>query len=125
MDPPRLNLVVLRSPNLDRAETFYQALGIMFSREKHGTGPEHLAAVLGDAASGELVFEIYPQRDAMSTRDVRVGFAVASLEALVAVATATGGTLVSPISESPWGLRAVVADPDGHRVELSQITKAA
>ena len=46
MNEPHLNLVVLRSADLGRAEFFYRLLGITFSREKHGNGPEHLAAVL-------------------------------------------------------------------------------
>src|SRR5262245_30067687 len=117
---PRLNLMVLRSSDLDRAEKFYQALGLTFAREKHGDGPEHLAAVLG-----EVVFEIYPQRGDASTGDVRVGFVVTSLERTLTTVIACGGTLVSPASESPWGLRAVVADPDGHRVELLQTTESA
>jgi len=38
-----LNLIVLRSADLDRAAQFYSRLGIVFSRERHGSGPEHLA----------------------------------------------------------------------------------
>lgn len=116
----RLNLVVLRSPDLDRAETFYRSLGINFAREKHGRGPEHLAAVLGD-----VVFEIYPQTGEQGTLEVRLGFRVISLEAALARGIANGGTIVSPATQSPWGLRAVLADPDGHRVELLETTELA
>lgn len=41
--PPLLNLVVIRSVDLDRAEKFYNALGLLFERHSHGIGPEHLA----------------------------------------------------------------------------------
>ena len=38
-----LNLVVIRASDLERAARFYAALGIRLSRERHGSGPEHLA----------------------------------------------------------------------------------
>ncbi len=120
MAAPRLNLIVVRSSDLSRAEAFYGALGIAFSREKHGNGPEHLAAVLG-----EVVFEIYPGRDEASTRDVRVGFRVASLEEVLAMVNANGGEIVSAPQQTQWGVQAVVADPDGRRVELLQMTESA
>lgn len=39
-----LNLVVIRTVDLDRAEHFYGLLGLRFVRHSHGSGPEHLAA---------------------------------------------------------------------------------
>jgi lactoylglutathione lyase len=108
-----LNLVVLRCPDLARAQTFYSALGLPLQREQHGKGPEHLAAELGEA-----VFEIYPLGDSESTLGVRVGFRVPKVADAVAAALSNGGTLITPPRNGPWGLRAVVADPDGHRVEL-------
>ncbi len=108
-----LNLVVLRSADLARAEQFYAALGLRLIREQHGTGPEHLAAELG-----ETVFEIYPQGDVESTRGARVGFRVLAVGAAITAALSAVGTLITPAKNGPWGLRAVVNDPDGHRVEL-------
>jgi len=118
MPSAELNLVVLRSTDLDGAARFYGALGISFQRERHGTGPEHLAGKLG----GGVVFEIYPQGDGEGTLKTRIGFAVDSISELLPALKAAGGSVVSPPQDSPWGLRAVVADPDGHRVELSQRT---
>lgn len=108
-----LALVVLRSADLTRAEQFYSALGLRLTREQHGTGPEHLAAELGDA-----VFEIYPQGGSESILGARIGFRVPSVAEAITAAVSAGGTLVTPAKHGPWGLRAVVADPDGHRVEL-------
>lgn len=113
-----LNLVVLRSADLARAERFYAALGIRLVREQHGTGPEHLAAELGEA-----VFEIYPQDGSANTLSVRIGFRVPSVAAAITAAESAGGTLITPAKIGPWGLRAVVADPDGHRVELVRKTR--
>jgi hypothetical protein len=108
-----LNLVVLRSADLERAARFYAALGLRLERERHGSGPEHLAA-----AAGGAVFEVYPRGDAGATSGARVGFQVPSVAAAVSAAVAAGGSVVAPPREGRWGLRAVVADPDGHSVEL-------
>src|SRR5262245_44186016 len=108
-----LNLVVIRSADLERAGAFYAALGVPLVRERHGSGPEHLAGPAGVA-----VLEVYPRGEGGGTLGVRLGFRVASVADAVAAAQGAGGSVVSPARESPWGLRAVVADPDGHRVEL-------
>jgi predicted enzyme related to lactoylglutathione lyase len=116
MNPVSLNLVVLRSPDLPRAAEFYTCLGLQFTRHQHGNGPEHLAAELGGG-----VFELYPSPpDGPSTLGTRIGFSVPSLDATVATINEHGGTVISPPKDSQWGRRAVVADPDGHRVELLQ-----
>src|SRR5216684_1487231 len=89
-----LNLIVLRSADLDRAARFYQLLGIEFVREQHGSGPEHLACCL----SG-VVLEIYPNGSASDDSRVRIGFSVPSVEeALKSVRE--GGKIVTPPKES-------------------------
>jgi predicted enzyme related to lactoylglutathione lyase len=108
-----LNLVVLRSVDLERAASFYGALGIEFSRERHRSGPEHLACQLG-----AVVLEIYPRDGTTEDSPARIGFEVVSVADALAAVRSTGGVVIAPPKESPWGLRAVVADPDGHRVEL-------
>src|SRR4051812_37151198 len=110
-----LNLVVIRSADLERAARFYEALGVHLTRERHGSGPEHLAG-----AAGTVILEVYP-RGGVDTLGVRLGFRVASVSASVTEVQAAGGTLVSPPQDSPWGSRAVVADPDGHRIELVEV----
>jgi predicted enzyme related to lactoylglutathione lyase len=112
---PALNLVVIRSVNLDRAAGFYRALGVQLCRERHGSGPEHLAGRVGAA-----VFEVYPAAERRSTIGVRLGFLVGSVADAVAGAQAAGGAVVTPGRVGPWGFQAVVSDPDGHRVELTE-----
>jgi len=117
---PALNLVVLRSSNLDRAMTFYSKLGLNFKKHRHGTGPEHFSAELAEA-----VFELYPQNeDGPLSLGTRIGFAVASVDDSIRALRDYPSAVVSPARDSEWGRRAVVADPDGHRIELLQINRA-
>jgi predicted enzyme related to lactoylglutathione lyase len=116
MSSVALNLVVLRSSDLARAAEFYTRLGLQFTRHQHGSGPEHFAAELGSS-----VFELYPLNPgAPSTSGTRIGFNVPSLDAVIEALEAYPGSVVSAPKDSPWGRRAVIADPDGHRVELLQ-----
>jgi lactoylglutathione lyase len=111
-----LNLVVLRSSDMPRAAEFYSRLGLQFTRHQHGSGPEHFAAELGSG-----VFEIYRQSpDGPSTLGTRIGFSVPSLDSAIAALSGYPEAIISPPKASEWGRRAVVADPDGHRVELLQ-----
>ena len=86
-----------------------------FTSERHGNGPEHFAADLNG-----VVFEIYPQGAGPNSANVRLGFRVRSVAESVVALLATGAKAVSPPIPGPWGLRAVVEDPDGHRVEISE-----
>jgi predicted enzyme related to lactoylglutathione lyase len=111
-----ISLVVLRSSDLPRAAKFYSRLGLQFTRHQHGSGPEHFAAEVGGG-----VFELYPQSpDGPSTLGTRIGFTVPSLESAIAALSEYPAAVISPPKDSEWGRRAVIADPDGHRVELLQ-----
>ena len=111
-----INLVVLRSPNVERAVAFYSRLGLQFSQHRHGSGPEHFTASLPGG-----VFELYPlAADGASSLGTRIGFQVPSVDAALAALSDYPAAVVTPASDSEWGRRAVVADPDGHRVELTE-----
>lgn len=112
--PPTLNLVVLRSPDIHRAVDFYRRLGLSFTAERHGKGPEHFAS-----SSTGFVLELYPLADGQPpTTSVRIGFLVESIDDLVPMLLPTGAIVVSPPADSPFGRRAVMRDLDGHTVEL-------
>jgi predicted enzyme related to lactoylglutathione lyase len=67
-----------------------------------------------------IVFEIYPLEPGKTpTIDTRLGFAVASVDAATSRLAELGARVVSEPAGSAWGRRAVVADFDGHRVELT------
>ena len=116
-----LNLVVLYSADLERSARFYEVLGLTFVREQHGSGPEHLACSLGG-----VVLEFYPQAVSASEGPrVRIGFEVPSVADTVKAVQDNGGRVLTSPRESPWGMRAVIVDPDGHRVELIERSLAA
>lgn len=112
--PPVANLLVIRSPDIDRAVTFYEQMGLLFERHSHGNGPEHYAS----STSG-FVFEIYPQQNpADSTSGTRLGFRVDDVDAVVESLRQIHATILTEPAETQWGRRAVVQDFDGHTVEL-------
>lgn len=111
-----LNLLVIRSPDIDRSAGFYELLGLSFTKHAHGAGPQHYAAEIGSA-----VFEIYPRTDEKdSTSRIRLGFRVANLDQTILALDQAGAKIVSGPKDTPFGRRAVVDDPDGHRIELTQ-----
>ncbi len=113
--PASLSLLVLRSANPAASVQFYSALGLQFAREQHATGPEHWAAELPG-----LVLEIYPLGSQSPTTGLRLGFTVASIAAAVENACQAGGRVIKSLEEIEDGWHAVLADPDGHRIMLSQ-----
>src|SRR5688500_11494313 len=115
MTTPRLNLIALRVADIDRAAGFYGALGLQFLKHAHGTGPQHYAC-----ESEGFVFELYASTsDQPISASARIGFMVDDVdEAAARLGAIEGARIVSAPKDSPWGRRAVVADPDGHRVEL-------
>jgi predicted enzyme related to lactoylglutathione lyase len=115
MSGASLNLVVIRVAGVERSCRVYAALGLTFTREQHGTGPEHFAA-----QTGKVTFEIYPRENEQPPPAVRLGFCVPSLDAVLEELRTLGGEILSPPRTSPWGRRAVVLDPDGRRVELTE-----
>ncbi|WP_182881030.1 glyoxalase/bleomycin resistance/dioxygenase family protein [Microbispora sp. H10949] len=94
----RFTLLVLYTDRMEECRTFYSALGIGFTRERHGDGPEHYAAVLPDGQ----VFELYPATSERRTGAVRLGIGV------------DGAACEPPLKPG----RHVVTDPDGRVIEV-------
>ena len=112
--PPHVNLVVLRSSDIDRGAAFYRQMGLLFTKHSHGTGPEHYSSEV----SG-VIFELYPLTPKSSaTTGTRIGFRVDSVDSVVKLLTEIGAVIVSPPADSEWGRRAVVKDFDDHIIEL-------
>lgn len=114
-ESPELNLVVVYAHDLEAARNFYASLGLSLRAEQHGNGPRHYAAMMGAA-----VFEIYPERHGEQKGELRIGFQVASVDGIIQRLRQRQVPILSEPKESAWGRRAVVEDPDGNRVELTQ-----
>ena len=112
MSDPSLKLVVLKAPQLKPVQEFYTRLGFQFVEEQHGNGPVHFSAPLGDG-----ILEIYPlPQGTVADSSTRLGLGVADLPAVIEELGDL--TEVRGPKRTPWGLRAVVKDPDGRSVEL-------
>ena len=116
MKTASLSLVVIRSKDIDRAKSFYENLGLSFTKHQHGKGLEHFASTIGD-----VVFEIYPLRDTdHPTTSVRLGFSVESCDDMTRKLLDAGYVVRSAPNDAPWGRVAVIEDFDGHKVEIVQ-----
>ena len=115
-----LSLIVLRCADLDASRTFYTYLGLSFETEQHGNGPVHYSA-----QQGELVLELYPGKpdsapEKTQAGSIMHGFLVESLDEVLASLQKLGVEIVRPPSDSAWGRYALVLDPDGRVVQLTQ-----
>ena len=106
-----LNLIVFRSKIPKVLAEWYARFGLVFEYHRHGKGPLHYSADIDG-----LILEIYPLKRSQTEADLslRLGFEVEGLDRLIAQLP----DVVSPPKRSEWGYRAVVADPEGRRVEL-------
>ena len=108
---------------MEASLTFYRAFGFSFVEEKHGSGPVHYSTQLGS-----IVLEIFPGEPASplnrkASGATMLGFSVASVDEAVLAAKNLGAQVVTAPTASPWGRRAVVVDPDGRGIELSELKK--
>jgi lactoylglutathione lyase len=109
-----LNLLVIKAKNPDRLVQFYQALGMRFSKERHGNGPEHYACEMDNA-----VFEIYPLvSESDNTRGTRLGFVVDSIANTFLEIERAFVHVNGKIVNSKNRKKAILEDPEGHKIEL-------
>ena len=114
MSDVSLNLLVLKTHDVQRLRSFYESIGISFKEEQHGPGPLHFAGQMG-----QVVIEIYPlAADRPVDDSTRLGFRIRDPDRVVEAVPSAGGRVVTAPRETEWGYAAIVADPDGRRVEL-------
>lgn len=113
-----LNLVVIYSHNLSKSIGFYEKLGLTFEREQHGNGPLHYSCNLGT-----VVLEIYPVLNNTLTTKLRLGFSLPDIEKSIEDIKTLGHFVITEPTNSEWGKRAVIEDPDGYKVELIENIK--
>lgn len=115
---PTINFIMIRSSNIESVRNFYQSLGLVFIEEQHGNGPIHYANT-----QDHLVIEIYPGDEGKvpSWKDsgaTMFGFYVEDIRKIVDTIDQQNGKIISEPKDSERGLRAVLEDPDGRRVEI-------
>lgn len=116
----KINLIVIRTNDIEKLANFYQKLGITFQYHRHGKGPFHYAAELTGT-----VFEIYPLLKGQEKPDntLRLGFEVAALDELIALLIKDKVEILSAPTHSEYGYFAVVKDLDGRKIELTEAHK--
>jgi len=127
-----LNLLVLRTHDIERSRRFYEGIGLKFqffeyghgARSMHGPVPPDAPLVLDVKREGIPPPHTYIEIHTLSADEPiprqQIGFFVGSVDAAVKAAVEAGGTVLTKPAKWPYGWRAAVADPDGHRVELSE-----
>ena len=113
----RVSYLSINCTDWQACRTFYEALGVTFVEEEHPGVPLHLTGEVGGA-----VLELHgpAARGGAIGPGFRLGFDVADVRAAVDALVAAGGVLQRAPAAGPWGVRAVVIDPDGRRVELTE-----
>ncbi|SHG55035.1 hypothetical protein SAMN04488109_0784 [Chryseolinea serpens] len=112
-----LNLIVIKTNNLEGLAEFYTTLGMQFDYHQHGNGPHHYASITDGPT-----LEIYPLSKNVTKPDhtTRLGLVVERLDVLIADLKSRGITIVSEPAVTEWGYVAIVQDLDGRKVELTE-----
>jgi predicted enzyme related to lactoylglutathione lyase len=98
---------------------FYRALGLSVARQTANNGQAFLAA----QCTG-LSLAIVPAAAASDPNATTLYFGVDSLASALAAATANHGQLVMQPYQTPLGWQAVVVDPDGRRIFITEVRAA-
>ncbi|QNE29843.1 VOC family protein [Streptomyces sp. INR7] len=93
-----IDLIVIHTNRLEECRAFYAGLGLDLVPEKHGTGPDHYAAVFADGG----VLELYPATRRPETGYLRLGLTAPTHDA-----------------EGRTPGRYTLTDPDGRTVVLT------
>jgi len=114
---PTLSLIVIKTNQLTALAAFYTKLGITFHYHRHGNGPYHYASI-----EMHPVLEIYPLPKGISTPDTttRLEFKVKQLDELIKAQQNDGTVIVSLPAKTEWGYTAIVQDPDGRKIALTE-----
>jgi predicted enzyme related to lactoylglutathione lyase len=118
---PRIGAQVLFASDLERTVASYRVLGLPLQIDDHGEdkGALHFACDLDGCH-----FAVFPADREGKSSGLREsgasfpGFVVESVEEVVEAARTFGARVIQEPSPYPWGLRAVLEDPDGRPVEV-------
>lgn len=111
----KLNLIVIRTGELELLKDQYELLDLKFDYHQHGNGPFHYASEVDG-----FVFEIYPLTRSITKADnsLRLGFQIPNLKAKMNDLKGSNWKIISNPKETEWGLTALIQDLDGRKIEL-------
>ena len=116
-----IGLLVIRASDMHRLAEFYSVIGMKFEKHFHPPCGEHYSTI-----AGNCVFEICQLKQGESpTTNVFFGLNVSDLDSAVNAVKANHGTVNRVPETSDWGRTAVIRDPEGHRVLLTQTSSAS
>jgi lactoylglutathione lyase len=112
-----LTLLVIRSAIPEQLAEFYTLLGMTFEYHRHGNGPYHYSVHIG-----RTLLEIYPLAKGQEKADsaLRLGFAIAPFSTVVEELVRRQVPFHQAPTTTEWGVMAIIADPEGRKIELYQ-----
>ncbi|GGH77838.1 catechol 2,3-dioxygenase-like lactoylglutathione lyase family enzyme [Filimonas zeae] len=112
-----IRLLVIRTANPQQLAAFYSLLGLSFEYHRHGQSPFHYSTT-----TGATVLEIYPlaKEQTQADKHLRIGFGLDHFETTIATLKQHHVPFFSEPAQTDYGYMAVIADPDGRKVELYQ-----
>jgi lactoylglutathione lyase len=112
-----VSLLVLRCKDVEVTLRFYERLGLVFTKERHGAGPEHYACEIAG-----VVLELYPTAENQAADGVRLGFSTPLLAHIAGnIHHCSDVTVLKPTYATADRLVMLLQDPDGRKVEVSQL----
>ena len=110
-----IRLLVLRTDDMKRLVDVYSLLGFSFVYHKHGDSPYHYSTTID-----KTVLEIYPLTKSQIAADksLRLGFGIDNFEQTISALKEMKIPFSMEPTQTDFGFMAIVADPDGRKIEL-------
>lgn len=109
-----LAALALTCKDLDASVRLFRAVGVDLKEARHG-GPLHYTASLGGV---HLALHPHDGVERAAQSGTQLAFLVNDLEGALNGARALGAAVLQAPAPKPFGVSAVVEDPDGRRLEL-------
>jgi predicted lactoylglutathione lyase len=126
--PPsqRVHMIILGVDDIQKSTQFYSALGWIKTDNSNADFVRidlggHAIALLDRAKFGEEVLGHPVERDTHPYKGIAFAHFVrrpSEVPEVLARALRAGGTLVKPVTRTPWGINAFFKDPDGYLFEI-------
>ncbi|MEK2646003.1 VOC family protein [Bdellovibrio sp. BCCA] len=110
--------ITINTPRLQDMLGFYRIIGFQFTASKVDKGSEVHRAV-----HNAVEFSLYSIQNAQRSQipSLQLGFRITDLEKTVGeLMKIPGAMCILDPTEMPDGMKAIVLDPDGHSIELSE-----